>query len=217
MLDEDRWFGLTVWYDESARSNPKVINQTILDTPSGRKVALGQVAEVLDTTGPNTLNRENVQRRLVIFCNVQGRDLGSVVTDIKASLAPVKEQLRSLPGSYRLEYGGQFEAQQQATSRLGILAVFALIVVFLLLWKCLDSDRHPRRHNGCGASNETSVMRCLARWSTQSFWPRPVMAPLSAWRAPGRRLFRMAAATRSWPWRRVAPTGAGKLTTCLVS
>lgn len=139
VLDEDRWFGLTVWYDESARSNPKVINQTILDTPSGRKVALGQVAEVLDTTGPNTLNRENVQRRLVIFCNVQGRDLGSVVTDIKASLAPVEEQLRSLPGSYRLEYGGQFEAQQQATSRLGILAVFALIVVFLLLWKCLDS------------------------------------------------------------------------------
>lgn len=139
VLDEDRWFGLTVWYDESARSNPKVINQTILDTPSGRKVALGQVAEVLDTTGPNTLNRENVQRRLVIFCNVQGRDLGSVVTDIKASLAPVEEQLRTLSGSYRLEYGGQFEAQQQATSRLGILAVFALVVVFLLLWKCLDS------------------------------------------------------------------------------
>jgi CzcA family heavy metal efflux pump len=139
ILDEDRWFGLAVWYDESARNNPMVINQTILDTPSGRKVALGQVAEILDTTGPNTLNRENVQRRIVIFCNVQNRDLGSVVADIKATLAPVEEQLRTIPGSYRLEYGGQFEAQQQATTRLGILAVFAVVVVFLLLWKCLDS------------------------------------------------------------------------------
>lgn len=139
ILDEDRWFGLVVWYDESARNNPAVINQTILDTPSGRKVALGQVAEILDTTGPNTLNRENVQRRIVVFCNVQGRDLGNVVTDIKSAILPVEEQLRQLPGSYRVEYGGQFEAQQQATTRLGILAVFAVIVVFLLLWKCLDS------------------------------------------------------------------------------
>ncbi len=139
VLDEDRWFGLVVWYDESARSNPAVINQTILDTPSGRKVALGQVAEVLDTTGPNTLNRENVQRRIVVFCNVQGRDLGSVVADLQDAVAPVADELRTLPGGYRLEFGGQFEAQQQATQRLGILAVFAVIVVFLLLWKCLDS------------------------------------------------------------------------------
>ena len=139
VIDEDRWFGLVVWYDEAARNNPTVINQTILDTPSGRKVALGQVAEVFDTTGPNTLMRENVQRRIVVFCNVQGRDLGSVVGDIQTALATVEEQLRTLPGSYRLEYGGQFEAQQEATYRLGILAVFALIIVFLLLWKCLDS------------------------------------------------------------------------------
>jgi CzcA family heavy metal efflux pump len=139
VLDEDRWFGLVVWYDEASRGNPAVINQTILDTPSGRKVALGQVAEVLDTTGPNTLNRENVQRRIVVFCNVQGRDLGSVVADIQRELAPVEERLRQLPGSYRIDYGGQFEAQQQAAFRLLVLGIFAVIVVFLLLWKCLES------------------------------------------------------------------------------
>ncbi|MBI3407130.1 MAG: efflux RND transporter permease subunit, partial [Planctomycetes bacterium] len=139
VIDEDRWFGLVVWYEESARSNPSVINQTILDAPLGRKVKLGQVAEVVDTTGPNTLNRENVQRRIVVFCNVQGRDLGGVVADIQKALQPVEEKLRTLPGSYRIEYGGQFEAQQQATFRLGILAIFAVIVVFLLLWKCMDS------------------------------------------------------------------------------
>ena len=67
VLDEDRYFGLVVWYDEASRSDPEAINETILETPSGRRVALGQVAEVLDTTGPSTLNRENVQRRIVVF------------------------------------------------------------------------------------------------------------------------------------------------------
>lgn len=66
ILDEDRRFDLVVRYDERARSDPETINQTILETPLGRKVALGQVDEVLDTSGPNTLNRENVQRRIVV-------------------------------------------------------------------------------------------------------------------------------------------------------
>ena len=117
------------------------INETILETPSGRRVALGQVAEVLDTTGPSTLNREHVQRRIVVFCNVQGRDLASVVTDIKKALAPVEENLRQLPGSYYLEYSGQFEAQQEANRRLAILGTLSILGVFLLLCKALDSWR----------------------------------------------------------------------------
>ncbi len=139
LLDDERWYGLVVWYDEESRSNPAVINQTILDTPSGRKVALGQVAEVLDTTGPNTLNRENVQRRIAISCNVHDRDLGSVATEIQQAIAPIEEALRALPGSWRLEIGGQFEAQQQAAFRLLILSILAVLAVFILLWKCLGS------------------------------------------------------------------------------
>ncbi len=139
VLDEDRRFGLVVWYDARSRSDPAVINQTILDTPSGRKVALGQVAEVLDTTGPNTLNRENVQRRIVVACNVHGRDLGSVVADIQQALIPVEQELHKLPGNYRIEYGGQHEAQQQANARLAILVPLAIVGVFVLLWKCLGS------------------------------------------------------------------------------
>ncbi|MFO1045824.1 MAG: efflux RND transporter permease subunit [Planctomycetaceae bacterium] len=141
VLDEDRYFGLVVWYDEASRSDPEAINETILETPSGRRVALGQVAEVLDTTGPNTLNRENVQRRIVVFCNVQGRDLASVVADIEQALAPVEENLRQLPGSYYVEYSGQFEAQQQANRRLAILGSLSILGVFLLLCKALDSWR----------------------------------------------------------------------------
>ncbi len=115
------------------------INKTILETPSGRKIALGDVAEILDTTGPNTLNRENVQRRIVVFCNVQGRDLASVVGEIKQRIVPIDDSLRVLPGNYRIELGGQFEAQQQANLRLAVLGSFAVIGVFLLLCKALQS------------------------------------------------------------------------------
>jgi CzcA family heavy metal efflux pump len=139
ILDEDRRFALVVWYDEQSRSDPAVINRTILDTPSGRKVALGQVVEVLDTTGPNTLNSEGVQRRIVVSCNVQGRDLGSVVEDIRKALVPVEEKLHKLPGNYRIDLGGQYEAQQQAHERLRWLVPLAVAGVFLLLWKCLGS------------------------------------------------------------------------------
>ncbi|MEX2171803.1 MAG: efflux RND transporter permease subunit [Pirellulales bacterium] len=139
VLDEDRYFDLVVWYDEEARNDPQIINKTILNTPSGRKVALGQVAEIFDTTGPNTLNRENVQRRIVVFCNVAGRDLAGVVGDIQQALAPIEERLAGLNGSYYVEYGGQFEAQQQANLRLAVLGGVSVVGVFLLLCKALQS------------------------------------------------------------------------------
>ena len=139
VLDRDRYFDLVVWYDEASRVDRAVIGQTILDTPSGRKVALSQVARVLDARGPNTINHERVQRRVVVACNVQGRDLGRVVADIQRDLRPVEDQLRTLPGSYRIEIGGQFEAQQQANTLLFWLFWAVLLGVFLLLWKCLNS------------------------------------------------------------------------------
>lgn len=139
ILDEDRYFDLVVWYDDASRADPETINQTIIETPSGRKIALGQVAEVLDTTGPNTLNREHVQRRIVVFCNVAGRDMASVVDDIRRAIVPVEERLSTLPGSYYVELGGQFEAQQQANVRLAVLGGFSVIGVLLLLYKALES------------------------------------------------------------------------------
>jgi CzcA family heavy metal efflux pump len=141
VLDEDRYFDLVVWYDEKSRSDPDEIGKTILDTPSGRKVALSEVAEVRKTNGPNTIGREHVERRMVVSCNVQGRDLGSVVADIQQELRTVEEKLKALPGSYRIEYGGQFEAQQQAGSRLLVLGLLAVLAVFMLLWKGLESWR----------------------------------------------------------------------------
>lgn len=139
VLDRDRYFDLVVWYDEASRADRSVIGQTILDTPSGRKVALSQVARVLDARGPNTINHEHVQRRVVVAFNVQGRDLGRVVEDAKREIRPVEDKLLTLPGSYRVEVGGQFEAQQQANNLLFWLFWAVLLGVFLLLWRCLDS------------------------------------------------------------------------------
>jgi len=141
VLDDDRYFGLVVWYDEASRNDPDVIQQTILETPSGRKVSLGEVADVLDTTGPNTLNREHVQRRIVVFCNVHGRDLAGVVDEIRRLSVPIEDRLRALPGNYHIEYGGQFEAQQQANFRLLVLGSLSIVGVFMLLTRCLESWR----------------------------------------------------------------------------
>jgi CzcA family heavy metal efflux pump len=140
VLDRDRYFDLVVWYDEASRGDRSAIGQTILDTPSGRKVALSQVARVLDARGPNTINHEHVRRRVVVACNVQGRDLGRVVADIRREIGPVEDKLRALPGGdYRIEVGGQFEAQQRANTLLFWLFWAVLLGVFLLLWRCLDS------------------------------------------------------------------------------
>lgn len=139
VLDGDRYFDLVVWFDEPSRNDPGVIGQTILDTPSGRKVALGQVARVLDARGPNTINREQVERRVAVACNVQGRDLGSVVEDIRQAIAPVLANTKQHTGNYHIEIGGQFDAQQQANRLLFWLAWLAIAGVFVLLWKCLES------------------------------------------------------------------------------
>ncbi len=141
VLDGERRFELVVWFDERSRSDPAVIGSTILDTPSGRKVALEQVVRVLETTGPNALNRENVQRRVVVACNVAGRDLASVVEDIRARAVPLEAELHRRPGGYHVEYGGQFQARQEANLRLLVLGALALLGVFLLLCKALESWR----------------------------------------------------------------------------
>ena len=141
VLDGEKYFSLVVWYDEKSRTDPKVIGQTILDTPSGKKVALDQVAKVSDTTGPNTLMHENVGRRIVVSCNVQGRSLGDVVADIKRAVRPVEERLRAKGGDYRVEDDGQYRAQQEANTRLLVLGAASVFGVFLLLCRCLGSWR----------------------------------------------------------------------------
>jgi len=139
VLEEQKTFDLVVWFDEKARNDPDAIRSTLISTPDGSRVALGTVAEVIETRGPNTINRENVKRRIVVQCNAAGRDLVSVVRDIQVTAE--KEIKPILQDDYYVEYGGQFEAQQEANARLLFLGSFAVAGIFLLLYKCLGSWR----------------------------------------------------------------------------
>jgi len=108
-----------------------------IDTPSGVRVPLGSVAEIVEDRGPNFIGRENVQRRLVVTSNVAGRDLGSVVAD-------VQERVQAgvgLPEGYRVEYGGQFEAEAEASRVLIGLGLAAVAGIFLLLLSAFRSAR----------------------------------------------------------------------------
>lgn len=124
-----RVFDLTLKVGDDSRATAEDINRMIVDA-KGTKIALGQIADVVSSVGPNTINRENVQRKVVVSANVAGRDLRGVVTDIRSI---VEEQIE-LPEDYHVEYGGQFENEEAASRTLLIASLFAIMVVYLLLY-----------------------------------------------------------------------------------
>lgn len=138
VLQGQRTFDLVVWFTPEARNNLDVIQSTLINTPSGQRIPLSQLATVRRDTGPNTINRENVSRRIVVQANVEGRDLNSVVTELQAKLRPMQA---SWPRGYYIEYGGQFQAQQSAMARILFLGVFTVVAIFLLLNVALRSWR----------------------------------------------------------------------------
>ena len=106
------------------------VKKALIDTGTGSKVPLEEVCDVISTSGPSSISRENVQRKLVIAANVSGRDVGSVVNDIQKTI----EKKISLPEGYRIEYGGQFESARNASRTLMIATILALVVIYLLLY-----------------------------------------------------------------------------------
>ncbi len=130
VIEGQRFFDLILWTPESLRRNSETMANLRLVSPSGAVVLLSDVADVVETPGPNQINRENVARRIVIQCNVQGRDMGSTVRDIQESIAmDVK-----LPEGYSIVFGGQFESQERATRLLLVLGALSLVAMFFLLY-----------------------------------------------------------------------------------
>ena len=123
-------FNLVVRAAEHDRCDMERIRDLMLDTPDGRKVPLASVAEVTSAMGPNTINRENVKRKLVISANASGRDMRSVVNDIQKRV----ETEVKLPEGYHVEYGGQFESEQAASRTLMLASALSIVVIFLLLY-----------------------------------------------------------------------------------
>jgi CzcA family heavy metal efflux pump len=129
IFDRGAAFDLVVKFDQESSADFERIGDLPIDTPNGGPVPIRLLAEVRREEGANMILRENVQRRIVISCNVSGRDLGSVVREIQSRVA----QTLPMPAGYRVEYGGQFESQQSASERLAILFVGVLAGLFMLL------------------------------------------------------------------------------------
>lgn len=130
IYEQEKRFDLLVRYDDSNRGSFKNIKSALIDTGTGEKVPLTEVAEVLSASGPNTINRENVERKTVVSANVSGRDQRSVVEEVRTKI----EQSIDFPEGYRVEYGGQFEAEQEASETLLVASLLSLLVIFLLLY-----------------------------------------------------------------------------------
>ncbi len=125
-----RSFDLIVRLAPEFRTNAAAMKEALVDLPNGDKIPLGQIAEFQSVSTPHTINRENVQRKIVVSANVAERDLRSTVNDIQQQL---QSQLE-LPEGYRIEYGGQFESEARASRLLLIASLFAIMAIFLLLF-----------------------------------------------------------------------------------
>ncbi len=137
VLEEQKTYDALVRFDDTARESVETIGRTLIDTPTGARVPIGQVAEVRVDQGPNTINRENVQRRIIIQANVADRDLGSVINDVRAAIGNSVQ----LPQGYFVQYGGQFEAQEKASRLITLLSIVAIGGIFMLLYIALKSAR----------------------------------------------------------------------------
>ncbi len=128
--DGGKTFDLTVRMADEDINSIDHIRNMLIDTSDGRQVCLSDVADIFSSAGPNTISRENAQRKLVVSANAQGRDLRSVVNDLRQSI----ETNVKLPDGYRIEYGGQFESEASASRLLLGLSVVSIIVILLLLY-----------------------------------------------------------------------------------
>ena len=130
VYEEDKSFDLTLKVGDHFRDTSDKIKNLMIDTEDGSKVPFEYVAEIRSTMGPNAVNRENAQRNIVVSCNVAERDLRGVVNDIQEAV----ERDVAIPDGYHIEYGGQFESEQAASRTLMITSLFAIMVIFLLLF-----------------------------------------------------------------------------------
>jgi len=136
VLQGQRTFDLFVRLDERYRESLEALSRMSLDLPEGGTTPLSSVATIYQAGGPNTINREQVRRRIVLQCNTAGRGLVDVVQDIKTRLKPVEA---SLPTGYFIEYGGQFQSQQTASRMIAVLFTLSLVGMFLVLFTMFRS------------------------------------------------------------------------------
>ena len=135
VIDGEKRYGIAIRLPERYRTDPDAMRRIALRAPGGEQVTLGEVARVEVRRGPELINRESGQRRLVVMSNVRGRDLGGFVADVRSRI----DREVSIPPGYYIEYGGQFENQERATRRLLLIVPLAVGLIFALLYLTFSS------------------------------------------------------------------------------
>ena len=130
VFEDNKRFDLILRYNNRYRSSIDALKNALIDTYNSNKVPLKEVAEITSASGPNTIGRENVQRKVVVSANVAGRDLSSVVSDVQNTVSKNVD----LPENYYIEYGGQFESEKRASRLLFYTSLLAIMVIFFLLY-----------------------------------------------------------------------------------
>ena len=137
IIDGQRRYGVALRVPERYRSDPDAMRKLLLRAPGGEQVALEQIAQIQVTRGPELINREEGQRRIVVMSNVRDRDLGSFVAEVRSRI----DRETALPTGYFIEYGGQFENQERSTRRLLLIVPMVLALIFVLLYLTFSSVR----------------------------------------------------------------------------
>lgn len=137
VLDQQKTFNVFMRFDDKSRGDLELMKKTVLKImPDGRKITLDMVADVYESEGPNQINRENTQRRIVVSANSSGRDLDSLVSELESK---IKTDVK-IPEGYFVHFGGQFESQKSASRLILMLGILSLIGIFIVLYAHFKSS-----------------------------------------------------------------------------
>ena len=135
VYEKDRITSVLIRLSEKYRQDEEAIKNLLIETPSGERIPLTQLAEISKSEGPQTIFRENLMRRKIILCNVEGKDIGGFVQKARQAI----EAEVDLPPGYFVTFGGQFESQQHALHHLTILMLIVILIIFVILFSSFNS------------------------------------------------------------------------------
>ena len=138
VVEEQMRFAVLVRFPKEERRNIPALERILIPSPEGPRVPLVQLAQIREVEAPAQISRENGMRRIVVECNIRGRDMGSFVAEVKEKIHPIAQ---NLPSGYFMDFGGQFENQQRAMHRLAIVVPVSIVLIFLMLFLAFQSMR----------------------------------------------------------------------------
>ncbi len=132
-------FAVLVRFPEEHRRSIQDLKKILVPSPKGPNVPIGELADVREVEAPAQISRENGMRRVVVECNIRGRDMGGFVTEARQKIGPIIE---ALPEGYFVDFGGQFENQQRAMARLAVVVPLSIVLIFIMLFLAFGSLRN---------------------------------------------------------------------------